>query len=53
LTPKKKNAALVARELHDGISQILVGVHYVLENARRRLEQGDTKAARKAPAPTF
>ena len=30
----------VARELHDGISQILVGVRYALENARRRLQQG-------------
>ncbi len=35
----------VARELHDGISQILVGVRYALENARRRLDQGDAKAA--------
>ncbi|THF79995.1 MAG: histidine kinase, partial [Sulfitobacter sp. SK025] len=31
----------VARELHDGISQILVGVRYALENTRRRLERGD------------
>lgn len=35
----------VARELHDGISQILVGVRYALDNARRRLERGDEKAA--------
>ncbi len=35
----------VARELHDGISQILVGVRYALENARRRLERGDARAA--------
>lgn len=35
----------VARELHDGISQILVGVRYALDNARRRLEKGDPKAA--------
>jgi two-component system NarL family sensor kinase len=34
----------VARELHDGISQILVGVRYALENARRRLERGDPEA---------
>ncbi|UWR20939.1 cache domain-containing protein [Sulfitobacter sp. S190] len=34
----------VARELHDGISQILVGVRYALDNARRRLERGDPKA---------
>ena len=35
----------VARELHDGISQLLVGVRYALDNARRRLERGDAKAA--------
>lgn len=34
----------VARELHDGISQILVGVRYALDNARRRLERGDDSA---------
>lgn len=30
----------VARELHDGISQILVGVRYALDSARRRLDAG-------------
>ncbi len=35
----------VARELHDGISQILVGVRYALDLARRRLERGDVTAA--------
>lgn len=35
----------VARELHDGISQILVGVRYALDNARRRLSRGDAEAA--------
>lgn len=34
----------VARELHDGISQILVGVRYALDNARRRLDRGDPTA---------
>lgn len=34
----------VARELHDGISQILVGVKYALEIARRRVSQGDDRA---------
>ncbi len=34
----------VARELHDGISQILVGVRYALDNARRRLQRGDDTA---------
>ena len=31
----------VARELHDGISQILVGVRFTLDNARRRMARGD------------
>lgn len=35
----------VARELHDGISQVLVGVKYALDVARRRVSQGDTRAA--------
>jgi two-component system NarL family sensor kinase len=35
----------VARELHDGISQILVGVRYALDNARRRLMRGDHDGA--------
>ncbi len=35
----------VARELHDGISQILVGVRYALDNARRRLGRGDRDGA--------
>ncbi len=35
----------VARELHDGISQILVGVRYALDTARRRLLAGDTRAS--------
>ncbi len=36
----------VARELHDGISQILVGVRYALDNTRRRLTRGDDEGAR-------
>jgi two-component system NarL family sensor kinase len=35
----------VARELHDGISQILVGVRYALDTARRRLRAGDARAS--------
>jgi len=35
----------VARELHDGISQILVGVRYALDTARRRLGRQDAEAA--------
>lgn len=34
----------VARELHDGISQILVGIRYTLDTARRRLERDDPSA---------
>ena len=34
----------VARELHDGISQILVGIRYALDTTRRRLLAGDTRA---------
>lgn len=34
----------VARELHDSISQILVGVRYALDVARRRVAQGDGRA---------
>ncbi|XAY77174.1 cache domain-containing protein [Sagittula stellata E-37] len=34
----------VARELHDGISQILVGVKYALDVARRRVSSGDPRA---------
>ena len=35
----------VARELHDGISQILVGIRYVLDDARRKLARGDEQNA--------
>ena len=35
----------VARELHDGISQIPVGVRFALDNARRRLARGDEDGA--------
>ena len=34
----------VARELHDGISQILVGVRYALDTARRRFTKNDPNA---------
>ena len=35
----------VARELHDGISQILVGVKYALDVALRRARKGEASAA--------
>lgn len=34
----------VARELHDSISQILVGIRYALDLARRRIKSGDDRA---------
>ncbi|WP_397541446.1 cache domain-containing protein [Roseovarius salis] len=41
---QEEERSRVARELHDGISQILVGVRYALETARRRMEAGDAGA---------
>lgn len=41
---QEEERARVARELHDGISQILVGVRYALELAHRRLGMGDPRA---------
>ncbi|UOA27014.1 cache domain-containing protein [Pseudosulfitobacter sp. DSM 107133] len=38
----------VARELHDGISQILVGVRFALDIARRRLKSGKTEMAEES-----
>ena len=35
----------IARELHDGISQILVGIRYALDITRRRLDKGDARAS--------
>ena len=37
----------VARELHDGISQMLVGIRYALDNTRRRLSRGDFEKAQE------
>ncbi|MEP1588357.1 MAG: cache domain-containing protein [Tateyamaria sp.] len=34
----------VARELHDGISQMLVGVRYALDSARRKVDKGSGDA---------
>lgn len=41
---QEEERSRVARELHDGISQILVSVRYVLELARRRIANGDPRA---------
>ncbi|WP_344848637.1 cache domain-containing protein [Celeribacter arenosi] len=35
----------VARELHDGISQLLVGARYALDLGRRRIANGDAQAS--------
>ncbi len=45
LDAQEEERGRVARELHDGISQILVGVRYALDTARRKLERGDPSAA--------
>ncbi|WP_299962204.1 cache domain-containing protein [uncultured Roseobacter sp.] len=47
LDAQEEERGRVARELHDGISQLLVGVRYALDTARRKLERGDPEA--KAP----
>jgi len=44
LDTQEEERSRVARELHDSISQILVGVRYALELARRRQTMGDTRA---------
>ncbi|MBP0482840.1 cache domain-containing protein [Sagittula salina] len=44
LDAQEEERGRVARELHDGISQILVGVKYALDIARRRLAAGDPRA---------
>ncbi|MFK7762900.1 MAG: cache domain-containing protein [Roseobacter sp.] len=45
LDAQEEERGRVARELHDGISQILVGVRYALDTARRKLDRGDASAA--------
>ncbi len=44
LDTQEEERGRVARELHDSISQILVGVRYTLELARRRITTGDARA---------
>jgi len=44
LDTQEEERSRVARELHDSISQILVGVRYALELARRRVQAGDARA---------
>ncbi len=44
LDTQEEERGRVARELHDSISQLLVGIRYALELARRRFDQGDKRA---------
>ncbi|MFK7881037.1 cache domain-containing protein [Roseobacter sp.] len=44
LDAQEEERGRVARELHDGISQLLVGVRYALDTARRKLDRGDPSA---------
>ncbi|SHH23252.1 cache domain-containing protein [Marivita hallyeonensis] len=45
LDAQEEERGRVARELHDGISQILVGVKYALDVALRRSRKGDATAS--------
>lgn len=45
LDAQEEERGRVARELHDGISQMLVGIRYALDITKRRLIQGDDRAA--------
>ncbi len=45
LDTQEEERGRVARELHDSVSQMLVGVRYALELARLRLSKGDGRAA--------
>lgn len=44
LDTQEEERGRVARELHDSISQILVGIRYTMELARRRVAGGDARA---------
>lgn len=44
LDAQEEERGRVARELHDGISQMLVGVRYALDTARRKLDRNDPTA---------
>lgn len=42
---QEEERSRVARELHDSISQILIGIRYTLELARKRVSGGDARAS--------
>ncbi|MDO6730396.1 cache domain-containing protein [Marinovum sp. 2_MG-2023] len=44
LDAQEEERGRIARELHDGISQILVAIRYALDITKRRLDKGDTRA---------
>ncbi|WP_299674843.1 cache domain-containing protein [uncultured Roseobacter sp.] len=44
LDAQEEERGRVARELHDGISQLLVGVRYALDTARRKFDRDDPSA---------
>ncbi|WP_300058019.1 cache domain-containing protein [uncultured Roseobacter sp.] len=44
LDAQEEERGRVARELHDGISQLLVGVRYALDTARRKFDRSDPSA---------
>lgn len=45
LDAQEEERGRIARELHDGISQILVGIRYALDITKRRLDKGDERAS--------
>jgi two-component system NarL family sensor kinase len=45
LDAQEEERGRVARELHDSISQVLVGVKYALDVAKRRVASGDPRAS--------
>ncbi|MCB2135470.1 MAG: cache domain-containing protein [Rhodobacteraceae bacterium] len=47
---QEEERSRVARELHDSISQILIGARYTFELARRRLRMGDARVAESLDA---
>ncbi len=50
VSSQEEERARVARELHDGVVQVLVSSKYLLETAQVHLEQDATQALQKDPA---
>lgn len=44
LDAQEEERGRVARELHDGISQILVGIRYAVDSARRKIDRDEDSA---------